>query len=521
MKNIYNIVALIVTFLFSSQLQAQAFSGTITPASACVGQTIMVGITSGQPSTTSYSFATGMGTFTPVSSSVIAVTATNCGVQTVTCFALNGNSIVNTLVFTATVVCPGLTVSPPTQTICEGAPASLTVSGASSYTWSNGQNSSVINPTPLASTTFSVIGNQNTCMASASITVKSISISANFTAACAGNSVILTASGSSPYIWTGSTLTQPLIQTVISGEAGSYTLSTPVSSGTCEKVFNVAALAPMTLSTAISSNSTCITTNFPIKTSKPIVLNAASSMPCSYVWVPNNPVNPNTGPVITVRPISNSCYTVIATSNIAACSATAVSCVTVVPQFTVTARSNRVQYCRFEPVVINVISVGASAFGDPSTYLYDWSFQSNVVIVSGLLSPTINLTSTITSNYTVQVTDANNCISAPNTGIFYIAICDPIYGMGIKSIYLENNYFSVYPNPAKDVLFIKSTQHFENISFGLSDALGKNIMTPNSTQISDTSGNYTIDLKNIPPGIYFVKIYSEGHIIQYSKVIKE
>lgn len=521
MKKIFSFVALILTLLINCRLAAQPFNGTITPASACVGQTVMVGITSGQSTATSYSFATGMGAFTPVSSSVIAITATNCGVQTVTCFALNGNNIVNTLVLTATIVCPGLTVSPLTQTICEGAPASLTVSGATSYTWSNGQNGSVINPTPPASTIFSVIGNQNACMASASITVKSISISANFTSACIGNSVILTASGSSPYIWTGSTLIQPIVQTVISGEAGSYTLSTPVSSGTCEKVITVAALAPMTLSTTVSTYTTCITTNFPIKISKPVVHNAASSMPCSYIWVPNNPVNPNTGPVITVRPISNSCYTVIATSNIAACNATAVSCVTVVPQFTVTARSNRAQYCRFEPVVINVIAVGASAFGDPSTYLYDWSFQSNVVIVSGLWSPTINLTSTFTSNYTVQVSDANNCISAPSTGIFYIAICDPIYGMGIKSIYLENNSFYVYPNPAKDILFVKSTQSFQNISFGLSDALGKNINTSNSAQISDTSDNYAIDLKNIRPGIYFIKIYSDTHLIHYAKVIKE
>lgn len=56
---------------------------------------------------------------------------------------------------------PNLVAVP--DTICSGETATLTVSGASSYTWNTGSNSSTINPAPTVTSLYSVTGLLNGC----------------------------------------------------------------------------------------------------------------------------------------------------------------------------------------------------------------------------------------------------------------------------------------------------------------------------------------------------------------------
>lgn len=64
-----------------------------------------------------------------------------------------------------------------------------------------------------------------------------------------------------------------------------------------------------------------------------------------------------------------------------------------------------------------------------------------------------------------------------------------------------NNGFSVYPNPAKDVLHINTN---DKASFGLSDQNGKLILTKTITNSGD------IDVSKLPAGVYFLVNKSSG-----------
>jgi hypothetical protein len=95
--------------------------------------------------------------------------------------------------------------------IFEGDSATLTASGADSYTWSTGETTSSITVNPSSTTTYTVIGNSNGCESLDDITVsvETENINANAGAnvtICNGESITLTATGGTTYLWsTGDT----------------------------------------------------------------------------------------------------------------------------------------------------------------------------------------------------------------------------------------------------------------------------------------------------------------------------
>lgn len=115
--------------------------------------------------------------------------------------------------------------------ICPGSPAHLIASGADSYVWSTGENTADIFVSPSITTTYYLTGTQSGCTAidSVKVTVKD-SIIANAgpdVIVCTGNSVVLTASGGSSYLWntgetTPSITVSPLATTTYSVIVGNY-----------------------------------------------------------------------------------------------------------------------------------------------------------------------------------------------------------------------------------------------------------------------------------------------------------
>lgn len=95
------------------------------------------------------------------------------------------------------------------QTICTGQQATLTATGATSYTWTSGISNST--PfTPTATQTYSVSGTDvNGCSGTDAVTVTlvaqpTVNAGQNLTI-CAGDSVQLTATGASTYTWSSGT----------------------------------------------------------------------------------------------------------------------------------------------------------------------------------------------------------------------------------------------------------------------------------------------------------------------------
>ena len=102
---------------------------------------------------------------------------------------------------------PTLTATATPQVVCEGASATLNVTGANTYSWSTGQSGSSITVTPTQQhTTYTVTGTaSNGCSNTASVSVEmqsqpTVSISGS-TSICAGLATTLTGTGAASYVW--------------------------------------------------------------------------------------------------------------------------------------------------------------------------------------------------------------------------------------------------------------------------------------------------------------------------------
>ncbi|CAM4426892.1 DUF7619 domain-containing protein [Flavobacterium terrigena] len=79
--------------------------------------------------------------------------------------------------------------------------------------------------------------------------------------------------------------------------------------------------------------------------------------------------------------------------------------------------------------------------------------------------------------------------------------------------FVFDNYFSVYPNPAKEVLNLKTKQDVTVYSLSIYSILGQQLQTI-------TNPEQTIDVSNLKTGNYFIKIVTDKGISS-SKFIKE
>jgi gliding motility-associated-like protein len=144
-------------------------------------------------------------------SPTITTNYTVIGASTVGC---TSNSFV-----TVTVVnVPTLTANASPASICPGASSTMSVTGASSYTWMPGllTGSSVL-VSPLSTTVYSITGaNSSGCSSIRTLTltvnpVPSVSVSPINSTICAGSNILLTGSGASVYSWTPGSLVSPTI----------------------------------------------------------------------------------------------------------------------------------------------------------------------------------------------------------------------------------------------------------------------------------------------------------------------
>lgn len=119
---------------------------------------------------------------------------------------------------------PTLVISSSNASICKGQTATLTATGATSYSWSNGSSSSNTSVSPTVSTTYTVTGFNGMCSSSVTLVQNvipqpTLSIAQTKTLICKGQSATLTASGASTYSWSN-------------GSNGSYIVVSPTVTST-------------------------------------------------------------------------------------------------------------------------------------------------------------------------------------------------------------------------------------------------------------------------------------------------
>lgn len=172
------VFATLVLFFFAPSLRSQSFVIWSTPTAQCLGwqgSQILTGVIMPMPLIDTYSWTiispadcAPVATFSCDPSlfplcDTIRFNVNCCGTYTVAAFAMYNNTVVTTDTAYPKIICTSqLTTSATPTIVCSGQNTSLTVTGASSYTW-NGSGSwtttgiqAVVNPT--ANSIYTVTG---------------------------------------------------------------------------------------------------------------------------------------------------------------------------------------------------------------------------------------------------------------------------------------------------------------------------------------------------------------------------
>jgi hypothetical protein len=334
--NSSNCTATASTTITVNQQQAPAI--TITESSGvssndgiiCVGASATLTASGGN----TYSWNTGS------TSASIVVSPSATTTYTVTVTAVNGTTAsvsatvtVNSLPVASISVAETSGITNNDGIICNGANATLTATGGSSYLWSTGSTAASVTVSPSATATYTVtVTNANGCTASATRTITvnplpSASVSVSETSGvnnndgvlCAGAGATLTATGGGSYLWsTGSTSTSISVSPSVTT---TYTVTVTSANGctaTAVRIITVNTLPVVSIAVSESSGTS----------NDGIICNGTSAMltasgGLSYLWS-----NGSTPATISVAPSSTTTYTVTAT-DVNACAGTKSSTITV------------------------------------------------------------------------------------------------------------------------------------------------------------------------------------------------
>jgi large repetitive protein len=350
------------------------------PTTFCTGGSVTLNSSPG----TSYLWSTGATT-----SSITVATA---GSYTVRVTNANGCQstasvatiiTVNSLPAAPTITAGGLT------TFCAGGSVTLTSSSGSSYLWSNGATTPGINVTSSGSYTV-MVTNANGCQSAASaakvVTVNALPATPVITASgpttfCAGGSVTLTSSAGTSYLWSNGATTSSINVT----SSGTYSVQVKNASG-CQSLPSAATSVTVNALPATPTITAGGTTTFCAGGS----VTLTSSTGASYLWsngATTASINVTTAGSYTVKVINASgCQSAASVATIVT-----VNALPVIP--TITA-GGPITFCNGGSVTLTS-SAGTS---------YLWS--------NGATTPGINVTSP--GSFTVQVTNASGCQSAPS-----------------------------------------------------------------------------------------------------------
>lgn len=253
---------------------------TATSANYCSGNTY----TLNGNGASSYTWADASGIIS-TSSSLVFIPLAN------SLFTLTGNNgnCSSQAIYTINVI-SSPTISVSDKTICAGSSATLSASGATSYSWSTSATGSFITVSPGSTTNYIVTGTSGNCSTTKTINVSvaPVPVSALNTSAplchnsCDGAVNASTSGGSAPYIYSLSNSTCTTLP--CSGLcAGIYTLQTTNVSG-CTSFTLFTITAPSVLQSVVSvSNAACSSC-----ATGSLFANASGGVaPYTYTWSPS------------------------------------------------------------------------------------------------------------------------------------------------------------------------------------------------------------------------------------------
>lgn len=359
----------------------------------CSGDSILLIATGGGTYLWDNSSANDSIMITPSSTTTYSVTVTN-----------NGCSASDDITITVNLI-PSADAGPDT-TICSSQSVTLTASGGSSYSWSNGDNTASTVVVPLNDSTFYVTVTNNGCSAmdSVSVIVNPIPTADAGTGQtiCNGDATLLIASGGGTYLWSNSSTNDSISVSPLS----TSTFTVTVTNNGCSASDNVTVTVnPLPDANAGNAQTIC----------EGQIASLTASGGGTYLW--NNSMTTAT---INISPSTSTTYTVTVTSN--GCTAEDSVAVTVNPNPVADAGTDQ-SICGGESATI--IASGGG------TYL--WSNSETTA--------TINVSPASTTTFTVTVT-FNGCTDTDNITItlYPAATADAGFDQGIcygQTVYIN------------------------------------------------------------------------------------
>lgn len=372
---------------------------TVNSETICVGQQTAT-LTANGASTYTWTPATDLSSAT---GSPVTGTPTTTTSYTVT--GTDGNGCINTA--TATInVNPLPTLTLTSGFICNGSTATLTATGASTYSWSpatglSGTTGSSVTGNPASTTQYTVTGTDvNGCFSSdtTSITVvNNPTVTVNAATICIGDSATLTASGAATYVWTPGTGLSSTGGTSVTANPTTTTIYTITgTAGTCTAVATTTVTVnPLPIIT-VNSATICVG-------QQTATLTAGGAV--TYTWSPATDLSSSTGSPVTATPTTTANYTVTGT-DANGCVNTETTSVTVNPLPIITVNND-------------LICVGSSTTlnaGGATTY--SWGPATGLSSTTG---SSVTANPVVTTNYTVTGTDANGCVNSDTTTITVVS----------------------------------------------------------------------------------------------------
>jgi len=314
-------------------------------------------------------------------------------------------------------------------------------------------------------------------IAPCSLNSPTVGISPSTTSVCAGDQVIITASGAATYSWTHGPTTAAV--TEFPTQSTMYTVAgTNTASGCSVSASQYITVFPKPLMAVFSDKQV-------VCAGQPAVISAQGAS--TYTWSSNN----SNAQFITVAPTTATTYSVIG-GNQYGCTSMVSQAIGVNPLPTVTAQTDRDPICKGESA--NLTGGGAVT--------YNWAASSLFVAgSSAVVSPNSSTT------YTLSGTNANGCTNI-TTITQNVQEC-----LGVQETSTTLAGVKVYPNPTGGVLTVE-----------LANGADKNIQVTDVTGrvvLNKTGKNERIEmnLNTLSNGIYYVRIQSEN-AVEVIKVIK-
>ena len=374
----------------------------------------------------------------------------------------------------------------PSAPLCSGTTLTLTAFGnASGYAWSTGSSANTTTVTAAANSIYTLTAFNSGCAVSTTIspnivgTGLNITISANPSNVCAGQSATLTAQGAPGYTWQGGTTGSTI---VVSPVATSTYVVEGVNGGCGGQAAITVTVKPLPVSSVSGNSTTC-------QNECNATINATStsgSAPYSYTLTNGNMTACNS------LPCSGLCagvYT-LTTADSKGCSSTINYSVAVsMPMLATTAVQNvSCTGCTNGAAVVAVSGAGP--------FTYSWT-------------PAVS-TGSVASNlaagcYTVMVTDVAGCSNS-----YSVCVLTEVTS-GISQQDTESPVI-LFPNPAHTTFNAESNSEF---TLTLINQLGQIIYTGNSIQ-----NKLLINVGNFSQGVYYVQVESDRGIVT-KKIILE